>query len=131
MAWMVSWWLKARKLVGVVSRRDIDQSSHHKLGHAKVSGFMSKPVICVSEDTPLSKIQELMVAEDIGRLPVLDQNKKLIGLVSRRDVLNRLFGSQYARQENTTAQQGSSTDALFETGQKTINLSGKLARSGQ
>ncbi|MFA6211135.1 MAG: CBS domain-containing protein [Candidatus Obscuribacterales bacterium] len=88
------------ELVGVVSRRDIDQSSHHKLGHAKVSGFMSKPVIWVSEDTPLSKIQELMVAEDIGRLPVLDDNKKLIGLVSRRDILNSLFGKQYARQEN-------------------------------
>ncbi|MDP3510934.1 MAG: CBS domain-containing protein [Candidatus Melainabacteria bacterium] len=110
---------EGEELVGVVSRRDIDQSSHHKLGHAKVSGFMSKPVICVSEDTPLSKIQELMVAEDIGRLPVLDQNKKLIGLVSRRDVLNRLFGSQYARQEDTTAQQGSSAAAA--------NLSGKLA----
>jgi tRNA nucleotidyltransferase (CCA-adding enzyme) len=95
-------------LVGVVSRRDIDQSSHHKLGHAKVSGFMSKPVICVSQDTPLSKIQELMVAEDIGRLPVLDENKKLVGLVSRRDVLNSLFGAQYARQENAAAQRGSS-----------------------
>lgn len=95
-------------LVGVVSRRDIDQSSHHKLGHAKVSGFMSKPVICVSQDTPLSKIQELMVAEDIGRLPVLDENKKLVGLVSRRDVLNSLFGAHYARQENAAAQRGSS-----------------------
>ncbi len=98
-------------LVGVVSRRDIDQSSHHKLGHAKVSGFMSKPVICVSQDTPLSKIQELMVAEDIGRLPVLDENKKLVGLVSRRDVLNSLFGAHYARQENAAAQRGASAGA--------------------
>ncbi len=99
---------EGEELVGVVSRRDIDQSSHHKLGHAKVSGFMSKPVICVSQDTPLSKIQELMVAEDIGRLPVLDENKKLVGLVSRRDVLNSLFGAHYARQENAAAQRGSS-----------------------
>lgn len=130
------------EVVGVVSRRDIDQSSHHKLGHAKVSGFMSKPVICVSEDTPLSKIQELMVAEDIGRLPVLDQDKKLIGLVSRRDVLNSLFGAQYARQEDAAAQRGSSaagiaertagmqsgtnSGALFEAGRTTTNLSEKL-----
>ncbi|CAN5395658.1 CBS domain-containing protein [soil metagenome] len=94
------------ELLGVVSRRDIDQSSHHKLGHAKVSGFMSKPVICVSQDTPLSKIQELMVAEDIGRLPVLDQDNKLVGLVSRRDVLNSLFGKLYAGHENAAAQRG-------------------------
>ncbi len=118
-------------LVGVVSRRDIDQSSHHKLGHAKVSGFMSKPVICVSQDTPLSKIQELMVAEDIGRLPVLDENKKLVGLVSRRDVLNSLFGAQYARQENAAAQRRSSgdphADAFSKAGRPNKNLSDKLA----
>jgi tRNA nucleotidyltransferase (CCA-adding enzyme) len=112
---------EGEEVVGVVSRRDIDQSSHHKLGHAKVSGFMSKPVICVSEDTPLSKIQELMVAEDIGRLPVLDQDKKLIGLVSRRDVLNSLFGAQYARQEDVAAQRGSSVGAEA--------LSGSLSKS--
>ena len=102
---------EGEELVGVVSRRDIDQSSHHKLGHAKVSGFMSKPVICVSQDTPLSKIQELMVAEDIGRLPVLDENNKLVGLVSRRDVLNSLFGAQYASQENAAAQRGYSASS--------------------
>ncbi|MBP9090895.1 CBS domain-containing protein [bacterium] len=125
---------EGEEVVGVVSRRDIDQSSHHKLGHAKVSGFMSKPVICVSEDTPLSKIQELMVAEDIGRLPVLDQDKKLIGLVSRRDVLNSLFGAQYARQEDVAAQRGSSvgaealSDSLSKSNRAGTSLSDKLAQ---
>lgn len=123
---------EGEELVGVVSRRDIDQSSHHKLGHAKVSGFMSKPVICVSQDTPLSKIQELMVAEDIGRLPVLDENKKLVGLVSRRDVLNSLFGAHYARQENAAAQRGNSveahSDAFSKAGRPDTNLSDKLAQ---
>lgn len=125
---------EGEEVVGVVSRRDIDQSSHHKLGHAKVSGFMSKPVICVSEDTPLSKIQELMVAEDIGRLPVLDQDKKLIGLVSRRDVLNSLFGSQYAQQEDVAAQGGSSvgaeilSDSLSKSDRAGTSLADKLAQ---
>jgi tRNA nucleotidyltransferase (CCA-adding enzyme) len=62
-----------------------------------------------------------MVAEDIGRLPVLDQDKKLIGLVSRRDVLNSLFGAQYARQEDVAAQRGSSVGAEA--------LSGSLSKS--
>ncbi len=83
-------------IVGIVSRRDIDQSSHHKLGHARVSGFMSKPVVTIAEDTPLSQIQELMAAQDIGRLPVLNAAGSLVGLVSRRDVLKSLFGSSYA-----------------------------------
>ncbi|HEY9756919.1 MAG TPA: CBS domain-containing protein [Oculatellaceae cyanobacterium] len=80
------------KVEGVVSRRDIDQATHHKLGHAPVIGFMSRPVISIAPDTPLSKIQEILVNEDIGRLAVLDESKKLIGLVSRADVLTQLFG---------------------------------------
>ncbi len=88
---------EGEKVVGIVSRRDIDQSTHHRLGHAKVSGFMSKPVITVTEDTPLSQIQHTMVAEDIGRLPVMDNSGRLVGLVSRQDVLNSLFGVDYAK----------------------------------
>ena len=80
------------KVAGVVSRRDIDQATHHKLGHAPVVGFMSKPVISIAPNTTLSKIQEVMVKEDIGRLAVLDAGK-LVGLVSRQDVLEKLFGA--------------------------------------
>lgn len=84
-------------VVGVVSRRDIDQAKHHKLGHAPVRGFMSKPVITIDRRTPLSKIQEIMVTEDIGRLPVLDQEKQLVGLVSRGDVLKTLYGDNESK----------------------------------
>lgn len=80
------------KVVGVVSRRDIDQATHHRLGHAPVNGFMSRPVLSIEPSTPLSKIQELMVREDIGRLPVLDKSEKLVGLVTRHDVLRTLYG---------------------------------------
>ncbi len=82
----------AGSVVGVVSRRDIDQASHHRLGHAPVNGFMSRPVISIKPRTPLSKIQEMLVKEDIGRLPVLDDEDKLVGLVSRNDVLRILYG---------------------------------------
>lgn len=79
------------RVVGVISRRDIDQANHHKLGHAKVSGFMSHPVISVNPQTTLSEIQQLIVQNDIGRLPVLDEQNCLLGLVSRRDVLDSLY----------------------------------------
>ncbi|HEY9785454.1 MAG TPA: CBS domain-containing protein, partial [Candidatus Obscuribacterales bacterium] len=80
-------------VVGIVSRRDIDQATHHKLGHAPVQGFMSKPVITIGPDATLSEIQHLMVTEDIGRLPVLDEENRLVGLVSRQNVLRTLYGS--------------------------------------
>ncbi len=80
------------EVVGVISRRDIDQAMHHKLGHAPAQGFMSRPVISVKLETPLREIQHLMVSEDIGRLPVLSDAGELIGLITRHTVLQRLYG---------------------------------------
>ncbi len=80
------------QVVGVVSRRDIDQAHHHKLAHAPVQGFMSRPVITITPETPLSQIQQMMVKADIGRLPVIDESGELVGIVSRREVMNTLYG---------------------------------------
>ncbi len=81
------------EVVGIVSRRDIDQALHHKLGHAPVQGFMSKPALTIKPHTPLSEIQHTMVHEDIGKLPVLDENNQLIGIVTRHEVLRTLYGT--------------------------------------
>lgn len=80
------------EVVGVVSRRDIDQARHHKLSHAPVQGFMSKPVVMISPEAPLSEIQRTMVKEDIGRLPVIDDGGQLVGIVTRRELMNTLYG---------------------------------------
>lgn len=77
---------------GVIARRDVDQALHHKLAHAPVLGFMSHPVLTITPNTPLSEIQRLMVKNDIGRLPVLNEDNQLLGLVSRREVLKNLYG---------------------------------------
>lgn len=85
--------MEEEQIVGVVSKRDVDKANHHKLAHAPVRGFMSTPAIFIEEQTPLSEIQSMMVSNDIGRLPVVDQNGKLIGIVTRKEVLSTLFGS--------------------------------------
>ena len=79
------------KVVGVIGKRDVDQALHHKLGHAPVSGFMSRPVITISPDTAFSDIQSIMVRNNIGRLPVMSKTGELLGVVSRSDVLRILF----------------------------------------
>ena len=79
------------KILGVISKRDVDQAQHHKLGHAPVSGFMSRPVITVKPETTLSEIQFILTSNNIGRLPVLDDKGKLLGLISRSDILQTLF----------------------------------------
>lgn len=84
------------KVVGVISRRDVEKASRHGLGHAPVKAFMTGNVITVTVNTPISKVQDLMIEHDIGRLPVTN-NGRLVGIVSRTDLLRTLHGEVQAR----------------------------------
>ncbi|MBD2315230.1 CBS domain-containing protein [Desertifilum sp. FACHB-1129] len=77
------------KLIGMISRRDIDIALHHGFSHAPVKGYMSSNLKTISPETPLPSIESLMVTYDIGRLPVLE-NGQLVGIVTRTDVLRQL-----------------------------------------
>ncbi len=89
------------EIVGIVSKRDVDKARHHKLGHARVKGFMSHPVYTVNSESPLSEIQSLMVAKDIGRLPVLDEKGQLKGIVGRHELLAALYGNDEITDSST------------------------------
>jgi tRNA nucleotidyltransferase (CCA-adding enzyme) len=104
------------EIVGIVSQRDVDKARHHKLGHASVKGFMSHPVYTVSENSPLSEIQTLMVAHDIGRLPVLNDEGKLVGIVGRRELLLALYGED----ENAELKAGRLVPKLTITGTEAL-----------
>lgn len=51
----------------------------------------TKIVESVKEDTPLNEILERFVNKKIRRLPVLDQENRLVGMISRRDVMRVLY----------------------------------------
>lgn len=84
------------RLLGVISRRDLEKASHHGLGHAPVKGYMSKRPQTVPQNTPVRKIQEIMIENNIGRLPVTE-GEAIVGLVTRTDVLRNLEGSEKVR----------------------------------
>jgi tRNA nucleotidyltransferase (CCA-adding enzyme) len=77
------------ELVGIISRRDIDLALHHGFSHAPVKGYMTRYLKTITPETLLSEIESLMVTFDVGRLPVVENNK-LMGIVTRTDVLRQL-----------------------------------------
>ena len=77
------------RLVGIISRRDIDLALHHGFDRAPVKGYMSRNLKTISPDTSLPEIESLMVTYDVGRLPVLEAGD-LMGIVTRTDVLRQL-----------------------------------------
>jgi len=80
------------RLVGIISRRDVDKAIKHGLQHAPVKGFMTSKVATVDVEASLDEVQRLMVLNDIGRLPVIEGGN-LVGIVSRSDVLRLVHGS--------------------------------------
>lgn len=77
------------QLVGIISRRDLDLALHHGFGHAPVKGYMTCYLKTINPETLLAEIESIMVTFDIGRLPVVENNK-LVGIVSRSDILRQI-----------------------------------------
>lgn len=56
--------------------------------------LMSKNVISVKPEDNVEKAATLMVENNISRLPVIDEGGKLVGIVSRRDIMGSLYNGQ-------------------------------------
>jgi len=82
------------RLVGIVSDRDVTTSAEG----ATVGEVMRTDVICVAPDTPIEVAARLMLDNQIGALPVIeDGSRTLAGIVSQSDlfaVLARLLGGE-------------------------------------
>ncbi|MGB5632792.1 MAG: CBS domain-containing protein [Waterburya sp.] len=101
------------RLVGIISRRDLDLALHHGFDHAPVKGYMSRNLKTITPDTSLSEIESLMVTYDVGRLPVIEAGE-LIGIVTRTDVLRQLHDQRH-EVELDTASNKSLTSHLLPT----------------
>lgn len=93
------------KIVGIVSRQDVEKSRYHGFGHVPVKGYMSHHVVTVAADMTVEEARGLMLQKNIGRLPVTEEGR-LVGIISRSDLLNLMYGKYkryrtlYQRQES-------------------------------
>jgi tRNA nucleotidyltransferase (CCA-adding enzyme) len=77
------------RLVGAVSREDLDKAIAHGLSHAPVKGIMSSRVATVEAAAPLAEFQAALAGSFDGRVAVLDDGD-LVGVVTRSDLLRAL-----------------------------------------
>lgn len=82
------------RLVGLVTRKDVDKATRHKLAHAPVTGFMARDVVTASPDTLLSELERILATRGIGRVPVIESGA-VVGMVTRKDVLRAEHGDAY------------------------------------
>ena len=80
------------RLVGTLTDRDIVVRAVSKGGgaHSLVSEAMTAPVTTVLDSADLKVALEAMSTGQIRRLPVLDKNDRLVGVVSLGDLSTRV-----------------------------------------
>lgn len=87
------------KLVGMITRRDLDKANHHGLGHAPVKAYMTTNLIVIKPTTTLEEIQKIVIEHNIGRLPVIDNNR-VVGIVTRTNIIEKIHEQTAAFSEN-------------------------------
>ena len=76
------------KLVGLLSEKDIlNFVFSGNLKNTKVSEAMSKDLTIFPPDADADKIALAIGEKKIRRVPIVDSNGKVVGIVSRRDII--------------------------------------------
>jgi len=77
------------KVIGIVSEFDLLKAIEEGKDLSKVTAgeIMTKGGISVGPDTPAMEIIHLLQSKHLIRVPVVDAEGKLIGIVARRDIL--------------------------------------------
>jgi tRNA nucleotidyltransferase (CCA-adding enzyme) len=75
------------RLLGLLTRRDLDRALHHGLEEAPVSTYMWKGPVTVPPDMPAEQVRETLMEYDVGRLLVVDDHRRLVGIITRTDLL--------------------------------------------
>jgi len=84
------------KVVGVVSEFDLLKAIKEgkKLEQVTAEDIMSKKPICVTENTLVDEIIDLMMKHNIIRVPVV-RNDNLVGVISRCDILSSIVEPEF------------------------------------
>ncbi|MDF2548720.1 CBS domain-containing protein [Anaerosolibacter sp.] len=77
-------------IVFLESTKDLEHQVK-KMAAYKVKDVMTKNVITVSEETDLNRIVDIIIDQKVNRLPVVDREGKLLGIITRSDILKHII----------------------------------------
>jgi acetoin utilization protein AcuB len=89
-------------VIGIVTDRDIKDASPSKattldmhelyylLGELTVRDIMSKNPVCAKNDETVDSLAVTMIEKKIGGMPVVDQDNRLLGIITQSDIFRVL-----------------------------------------
>ena len=85
---------EGEKVIGMITDRDIAVRgvAEGRGPDTPVRELMSDGIVCAHEDDDVQDVAKRMSQEQVRRLPVLDHDKKLVGIVSLGDLARETIG---------------------------------------
>lgn len=80
---------ESKKIVGLVTDRDVILRSiacDKDVKNTPISDIMTCKVCCCYQDEEIEQVEKIMSDEQIRRLPVVDENNKIIGIITLGDL---------------------------------------------
>lgn len=115
------------RLVGIITGRDI---MFEKNSSRRVSEVMTKDVVTAKVGTTIEEAKEILHKNRIEKLPVVDEKKKIVGLITGKDILKMEHYPHASKDRKGRLLAGAAvgvkgdylerTEALLEAGADTI-----------
>ena len=78
------------KLIGIVCDGDLRPHAGY-LPTTRVTAAIVDDVVSVTPDEPLDKAVEIILERKVGGLPVVDANRKVVGILTESDLMRALL----------------------------------------
>lgn len=91
------------RVVGIITLGDVREAEpsdatslsiwemNYLLAKQKVDSLMSKNPLTISPEATISEAARLMLEKKVSGLPVIDQNEKLVGIITESDVFRLII----------------------------------------
>jgi len=137
--------VKDNIMVGIVTIEDIIQALDHGYIEEPVDRWMTKDVVTVESNWPLSRAMSILDRTRFGRLPVLDKDGSLCGVITPNSILrvllaelNRLLARDEKSEVRIESGEGKTLRLRFDVeagdfdraGLASVQLKRKLAERG-
>jgi CBS domain-containing protein len=89
----------SRKLIGIITDRDIVLNvlaQKKDPGKAKVSEVMTSDPVTCRESESINEVLEKMSSYQVRRIPVVDDNNRICGIIAQADVATRIENPEVA-----------------------------------
>ncbi|TFG18225.1 MAG: CBS domain-containing protein [Promethearchaeota archaeon] len=93
---------KNKKIIGIITQRDIRLArfaTNLDSPNTQVKDLMTPEPITLKQEDTFGDALEKMITKRIERLPVINPNNELIGLITKQSILERLF--KFLKDTNT------------------------------